>query len=98
MATLHDGRQHIQAWHISGLSQAAYCRQFGLNPKTFSGWRRRYSAAPTHPRSELLPIHVAPPVAGHTQAVALRLTLGHQLELPASTAPAWLAELLRCLA
>jgi hypothetical protein len=98
MATLHDGRQHLQAWQISGLSQAAYYRQFGLNPKTFSGWRRRYSATPTRPRSELLPIQVAPPVAGQTQAVALRLTSGHQLELPASTAPAWLAELIRCLA
>lgn len=98
MGTLPDEQQHLQAWQISGLSQAAYCRQFGLNPKTFSGWRRRYPAIPTHPRSKLLPIQVAPPVSGLTQCLELRLTSGHQLELPASTSPAWLAELLRCLA
>jgi len=48
MATLHDGRQHLQAWQISGLSETAYCQQFELNPKTFLGWRRRYSVLLPH--------------------------------------------------
>ncbi len=34
-------RRHVEAWRGSGLSQADYCRQQGLNPKTFSVWTRR---------------------------------------------------------
>ena len=33
--------RHVEAWLESGLSQADYCRQQGLNPKTFSTWARR---------------------------------------------------------
>jgi transposase-like protein len=33
-------RYHVQAWHESGLNQANYCRQQGINPKTFSRWVR----------------------------------------------------------
>jgi hypothetical protein len=28
-------RRHVEAWRESGLSQAAYCQQQGLNRKTF---------------------------------------------------------------
>jgi len=34
-------RRHVEAWRESGLSQAAYCHQQGLNRKTFSVWTRR---------------------------------------------------------
>jgi hypothetical protein len=34
-------RRHIEARRGSGLSQAAYCHQQGLNRKTFSGGPRR---------------------------------------------------------
>ena len=34
-------RRHVEAWRESGLSQADYCRQQGLNHKTFSVWTRR---------------------------------------------------------
>jgi len=33
--------RHVEAWRESGLNQANYCRQQGLNPKTFSAWARR---------------------------------------------------------
>jgi len=33
--------QHIESWRGSGLSQAAYCRQHGLNAKSFSRWIRK---------------------------------------------------------
>lgn len=32
---------HVEAWCEGGLSQAAYCRQQGLNHKPFSVWKRR---------------------------------------------------------
>jgi hypothetical protein len=34
-------RQHVESWQGSGLSQAAYCRQQGLNAKSFSRWIRK---------------------------------------------------------
>jgi transposase len=58
MATAHEWQQHIQTWQASGLTQAAYCRQHGLNPTTFSGWQRRYRAEPAS-ATGLLPIQVA---------------------------------------
>jgi transposase-like protein len=94
MATAHDWQQQIQAWQASGLTQAAYCRQHGLNPNTFNGWRRRYRAAPA-PATGLVPVQVAP--AAPASALVLRLAAGHALELPADTGPGWVAELLRCL-
>ena len=37
----HTMCRHVEAWRESGLNQANYCRQQGLNPKTFSAWARR---------------------------------------------------------
>ena len=58
MATAHEWQQQILAWQASGLTQAAYCQQHGLNPHTFKGWRRRVIGAAAHTPG-LLPIQVA---------------------------------------
>jgi transposase-like protein len=94
MATAHEWQQQILAWQASGLTQAAYCQQHGLNPHTFKGWRRRVIGAAAHTPG-LLPIQVAAVVPAST--LVLRLASGHALELPAATGPGWVAELLRCL-
>ena len=36
---------HIEAWHRSGLSQGAYCRQHGLSQSSLSYWRTRLAKA-----------------------------------------------------
>jgi hypothetical protein len=33
--------KHIEKWESSGLSQADYCRQNGVNIKSFHHWKRR---------------------------------------------------------
>ena len=33
--------ERIRAWRCSGLSQAAYCREYGLKPKSFLYWKKR---------------------------------------------------------
>lgn len=33
-------RRLLGDWERSGLSQAAFCRERGLSPQTFSGWKR----------------------------------------------------------
>jgi hypothetical protein len=97
MALSTHGQQHIEAWQLSGLTQAAYCRQHGLNAITFSGWLRRYRAVPEGAIPGLLPIQLTPVATAPTGPLVLRLASGHHLELPAASAPDWLAELLRCL-
>ena len=94
-------KRHIEAWQASGLTQAAYCREHGLNANTFSArrhdWRRRASAA----RAGVVPVRVVEPAPppGSAPAGALVLTHGAgRLELPATVSPGWVAELLRALA
>ena len=39
---------HIKGWEASGLSQAAYCRDHGLNSKTLGNWLRTYRDVQKH--------------------------------------------------
>ena len=95
-------RRHVEAWRESGLSQADYCRQQGLNHKTFSVWTRRVHVDLTLDKNVplgLLPVQVEPSasVASTQASMMLRLAHGAQLELSTDVPPRWLAELLRCL-
>lgn len=90
-------QRHVQAWRESGMSQADYCRQQGLNPKTFSKWARcKYPVEKTAPLA-VIPIQVTPTLPTAEAAVVLKLTQGVQLELSTAVSPRWLAELLQCL-
>jgi hypothetical protein len=96
-------RRHVEAWRESGLSQADYCRQQGLNRKTFSVWTRRVQVDLSLDKDaplEFLPVQLEPsaPVASTQASVMLRLAHGARLELSTAVPPRWLAELLRCLA
>ena len=93
-------RRHVEAWRESGLSQADYCRQQGLNPKTFSTWARRTFPQDKDTPLEVISVQVTPsaPAATADTNVILRLAHGAQLELSTAVPPCWLAELLRCLA
>ena len=43
--SLSETRQiHIEAWQTSGMSQAPYCREHGLNTGTFGNWVRKHRA------------------------------------------------------
>ena len=86
---------HITAWQASALNQADYCKQQGLNAKTFSRWVKCYQAfaAPV-----LIPIKVSDvPQSPTFDPIRLRLRNEMHLELPASVSSAWVAELLQCL-
>ncbi|WP_432741458.1 IS66 family insertion sequence element accessory protein TnpB [Methylobacter sp. G7] len=93
-------RHHVNAWHQSGLSQADYCRQQDINPKTFSRWTRHELAMDKDAPLEVIPIQVvqSAPAATTEANVILRLAQGAQLELSTAVSPRWLAELLQCLA
>lgn len=88
---------HIKAWQASGLSQAAYCRENGLNAKTFGNWMRTYrNTHKYHQPASLIPVTIKARVSA---AGSLRLCCSgqHVLELPAEISPQWLGELLKCL-
>jgi hypothetical protein len=96
-------QRHVEAWRESGLSQANYCQQQGLNRKTFSVWTRRVQGDLSLNKDtplELLPVQLelSALVASTPTSVMLRLANGVQLELSTAVSPGWLAELLRCLA
>src|SRR5438874_12438307 len=40
--TPEQRREALLAWKKSGLSQAMFARQWGVNPMTFSGWVHAY--------------------------------------------------------
>jgi inorganic triphosphatase YgiF len=96
-------QRHVEAWRESGLSQADYCHQHGLNRKTFSLWTRRDQGDPSMARDtslELIAVQVSPSVPVATAEASALLLRFHdaQLELSTAVPPRWLAELLRCLA
>ncbi len=94
-------QRHVEAWRESGLSQADYCRQQGINPKTFSAWARRALPIDKNTPLDVVSVQVAPSppaAAAEAGAILLRLAHGAQLELSTAVSPRWLAELLRCLA
>ncbi len=41
-----DWQAHMDAWTQSGKTQAGYCREQGLNIKTFHYWRKRLKQKP----------------------------------------------------
>ena len=92
-------QRHVEAWRESGLSQADYCRQQGLNPKTLSAWVRRALPVDKDTPLEVIAVQVTPaPSTAITDAnVSLRFPHGARLELSTAVSPHWLAELLRCL-
>lgn len=88
---------HVQAWHDSGLTQVAYCRQHDLKPKALAYWIRRSRQASSGSTLTLVPLTIQMPPAPSTAALCLQHPSGWQLSLPASVEPAWLAGVLRGL-
>ena len=92
--------KHIKTWQASGFSQTDYCQKNGLNNKTFSRWLCNYQELSQATMPSLIAIDVTPPVTlplKPNEDLRLRLVNGLLLELPSTTSPRWLAELLKCL-
>ena len=90
-------QRHIEAWKASGMSQAAYCREQGLNAKTFGNWLRIYrDDCADNQTATLVPVTIKPE-SSPMNSLKLRGSSGHVLEIPADVSPQWLVELLRCL-
>ena len=95
MALSERWQNHIEAWKNSGLSQADYCRQHGINANTFSGRYCLYKSQSSSPAS-LIPVQIKPSIP--PADIVLHHNKGHRLEIPSSQSVQWIAELLQCLA
>ena len=95
MSSSEARRIHIEAWQTSGMSQAAYCREHGLNTRTFGNWVRKHRAGQVI-RSEFVPVTIKP-MSVPASTLRLRGQGDHVLELPSTVSPHWLGELLKCL-
>ncbi|MDP3280210.1 MAG: hypothetical protein Q8M57_04040 [Nitrosomonas sp.] len=60
MSSSEIRRIHIEAWQTSGVSQAAYCREHGLNTKTFGNWAREHRAGQVVRSPALVPVTIKP--------------------------------------
>jgi hypothetical protein len=85
---------HIEAWQRTGLKQAEYCRQQGLNDNTFGARLSDYRKEQKGTLPALIPVQLKVPATGN---IILNHAKGHQVDMPLSTSASWLAELLRCL-
>ena len=89
-------RTHIEAWQTSGMSQVAYCREHGLNAKTFGNWVRKDRSGRGVRSPALVPVTIKP-MSVPAGMLHLRGRGDHVLELPLTVSPHWLGELLKCL-
>jgi transposase-like protein len=77
-----DRRELIEEFRSSGLTQAEFCRQWELNPTTFSGWLRT-------DRKQASPVsfcEVQVPAAGLSQPIVVGLSGGVQVQIPCDAA------------
>lgn len=88
---------HVQAWHDSGLTQAAYCRQHDLKPKALAYWVRRSRQTLRDDTLNLVPLTVQIPPVPAAATLCLQHPSGWQLSLPDAVEPTWLAQVLRGL-
>jgi hypothetical protein len=106
-----DWQQHVSTWRTSGMTQAAYCRQYQLNATTFNSWvvmDRKASLTTTSAPRTIVPVVIQPnsraasfgPATTRPRQPSLVLQRGNgwQLHLPADIQVAWLAQLLTTLA
>ena len=70
---------HIEQWHKSGVSQAAYCRKHQLKAHRFYYWRRRI--VKPQPAVSFLPVTLPADTLRQPQFVRILLPNGCALEL-----------------
>ena len=96
MSSSEARRIHIEAWQTSGMLQAAYCREQGLNTKTFGNWVRKHRVDQVGGQAALVPVTIKP-LPARANTLRLHGRSDHVLELPLTVSPHWLGELLKCL-
>lgn len=83
---------HIQQCERSGQKQLEYCRQFNLNPKTYSVWKHKIQNERGPERTLFVPLK--------REAAAefvIKTSSGFELKFPQIPEPKWMAQFLKNL-
>ena len=89
----------VRRWRASGLSQAAFARQQGLQPRTFWGWCREVPTTRARVTPRFLPVRVmaADPEEGGAAGVEILLVSGDRVRVAPGTAPVLVAAVVAAL-
>lgn len=96
-------RQSRDKWHeiiseqdTSGLSVSAYCRQQGINGKTFYNWRKKLGNPPEPKLKRFIQIKDAED--GHREVLRIQTPGGWRLEVEPGTKESYVQSILKVLA
>lgn len=73
--------QHLREWKSSGLSQAEYCRQNKVSPKSFLYWKRREKAVSEPVCLVEVPVQRQPLVPIPSPSTPVRLLVGNRYRI-----------------
>jgi transposase-like protein len=90
--TTEDRVKYVEEYNKSGLIQAAFCREKGINAVTFGGWLKKSSKH----KAKFIEVSL-PPVApaGINQFIEVKLSGGAQIKIPAALDTERVADLVR---
>lgn len=80
-------KQHMSDWQASGLTQAAYCREQGLNERYFSQWKKKLLNSREEDMQSMtgagfVPVEVLP--AESDKTISIELPNGIRISIPAT--------------
>ena len=74
-----NSQEHVTRWQESNLTQAAYCRDHGINPKTFANWIKREERASCLPSKQSTTC--TPNLAPTEVQVCCHFSNGHDIQI-----------------
>ena len=88
----------LQAQKISGLNQKQFCKEQGVNPKSFSYYKKQFSGGSesSDGSRKFVKLNRASISKASTGTIVIVRSQGVELELSFATAP-FIAELIQCL-
>lgn len=96
-STKAERQSHINAWHQSGLSQQAYCKQSGVNYYTFNSWITKQKLKPSE-ATKFLKVEVTDDTDAYETKPFATLTISNRitLQLHQQVSAQFLSQLIAC--
>jgi len=95
-----EWKKLVQAWKRSRLSQAEFCRRYGLTYSTFNNWRSRLAAEEGPPQPAFVPVTITAQKEAGSQKRAgfeIRCPRGHAVLVTPGFSPTELESILQML-
>ena len=89
-------QEHIEKWEESGLTQAMYCREHGLNKNAFT-WRKRSLSGRVKPRITQIPTKTVTEITNIQSSLDLTINDAIRLTIDQNFDPELLKKVLKTL-